>query len=73
MRVFVINQRNQPLMPCSPRKAKILLRQGKAKVKTVKPFTIQLLQATGETKQDITLGVDSGYLNIKNFLKELGS
>ena len=30
--VYVLNQRGEPLMPCSPRKAKVLLKQGKAKV-----------------------------------------
>jgi N6-L-threonylcarbamoyladenine synthase len=58
--VYVINQRKQPLMPCSPRKARVLLRDGKAKVVNRTPFTIQLLYATGETKQNITLGVDAG-------------
>ena len=47
-------------MPTTPRKARILLKQGNAKVIKKEPFTIQLLTATGETKQDITLGVDSG-------------
>lgn len=51
-------------MPTTPSKARKLLKEGKAKVLAVKPFTIQLLIATGETKQDITLGIDSGYLNI---------
>lgn len=51
-------------MPTTPRKARKLLKDGKAEVITVKPFTIKLLTATGETKQDITLGIDSGYLNI---------
>lgn len=60
MSVFVINQRNEPLMPCNPRKAKLLLKQGKARVIKRTAFTIQLLQATGETKQEITLGVDTG-------------
>lgn len=60
MRVFVINQRKEPLMPTTPCKARKLLKQGKAKVVKREPFTIQLLYATGETKQDITLGVDAG-------------
>ncbi len=64
MRVYVINQRKEPLMPTTPRKARVLLKQGKAKVINTKPFTIQLLYATGETKQPVTLGIDSGYLNI---------
>ena len=51
-------------MPTSPRKAKKLLKEGKAKVVKRTPFTIQLKYATGETKQEITLGVDSGYKNI---------
>jgi hypothetical protein len=51
-------------MPTTPRKARKLLKEGKAIVLMVKPFTIQLLIATGESKQDITLGIDSGYLNI---------
>lgn len=64
MSVYVINQRKEPLMPTTPRKARVLLKQGKAKVVEAKPFTIQLLYATGETKQLVTLGIDSGYLNI---------
>ncbi len=58
--VFVRNQRGEPLMPTTPQKAKKLLKQGKARVAGVDPFVIQLLYATGETKQDITLGVDAG-------------
>ena len=60
MRVFVINQRQEPLMPCSPRKARMLLKEGKAKVAKRTPFTIQLTIATGETKQEITIGIDAG-------------
>ena len=59
--VYVLNKRGEPLMPCSPRKAKVLLKQGKAKVVKRCPFTIQLISATGETKQEITLGIDTGY------------
>ena len=64
MRVFVINQRKEPLMPCNPRKARLLLKQGKARVVKRTPFTIQLTIATGESKQDISLGVDAGYKHI---------
>lgn len=64
MRVFVINLRNEPLMPTTPQKARKLLKQNKAKVITVKPFTIQLLYATGETKQPCTLGLDSSYQKV---------
>ena len=47
-------------MPCSPAKARHLLKAGKAVVKRRTPFTIQLRIATGETKQNVTLGVDAG-------------
>ena len=43
--------RGQPLMPCSPAKARHLLKANKATVKRRTPFTIQLSIATGETKQ----------------------
>ena len=51
-------------MPCSPAKARLLLKEKKAIVKRRTPFTIQLTIATGEAKQPITLGVDSGYKHI---------
>lgn len=62
--VYVLNLRGNPLMPCRHKKAKQLLKGGKAKVVKRFPFTIQLLIATGETKQEVTLGVDTGYKNI---------
>jgi len=64
LRVPVLNMRGKPLMPTTPAKARHLLEQGKAKVVSRKPFTIQLKYATGETKQPITLGLDSGYKTI---------
>ena len=47
-------------MPCSPAKARLLLKEEKAEVKRRTPFTIQLTQATGETVQSVTLGVKAG-------------
>ena len=64
MRVHVLNMRGKPLMPCSPAKARHLLKAGKAKVVRRMPFTIQLTIATGETKQEISLGVDVGYRHV---------
>ena len=64
MKVFVLNMRGEPLMPCSPRKARILLRDGKAKIFGYEPFTIQLLTATGETAQEVHVGVDTGAKHI---------
>jgi len=63
--VYVLSMRGSPLMPTTPRKARILLKKEKAKVVKRTPFTIQLKNyATGENKQPITLGVDSGYSEI---------
>lgn len=64
MRVFVKNQREQNLMPCSQRKARLLLKQNKAKIYCYNPFTIQLLYSTGETIQKCNLGIDSGAKHI---------
>jgi hypothetical protein len=62
--VYVISINNEPLMPTNNSKARILLKNKKAKVKTTKPFTIQLLYVTTTYTQPITLGIDSGYQNI---------
>ena len=64
LRVYVLNMRGEPLMPTTPCKARKLIEQGKAQVVQRTPFTIQLLYATGESKQDITLGIDPGYFYI---------
>jgi hypothetical protein len=60
MRVFVVNMRGEPLMPCSNQKARKLLKLGKAKIFRYNPFTIQLLYATGETVQECRVGIDTG-------------
>lgn len=51
-------------MPTTPINTRILLKKGKAGVAHRVLFTIQLNNATGETKQLITLGIDAGYSNI---------
>ena len=59
--VYVLNVNGQPLMPTDRHgKVKHLLKEGKAKVVKRCPFTIQLLYATDNYKQDITLGIDAG-------------
>lgn len=64
MRVFIKNMRGQALMPCTQRKARILLKQKKAKIIGYIPFTIQLTYATGEAKQEVTVGIDEGARHI---------
>ncbi len=58
--VYVLNRHSQPLMPCQPRKARLLLKAGKAKVLRMVPFTIQLLYGSSGYKQEVMLGVDAG-------------
>jgi len=62
--VCVLNKHGKPLMPCHPAKARILLKEKKATVVKRTPFTIQLLYGSSGYKQDITLGIDSGYSHI---------
>ena len=37
---YVLNNQGRPLMPCSPRKARILLKKGKANVVRTNPFFV---------------------------------
>jgi len=62
MLVHVLNKDGKALMPCHPAKARILLREGKAKpVKgKIGYFTIQLLYGSSGYKQDIVVGIDTG-------------
>jgi hypothetical protein len=62
--VYVLNCHGQPLMPCQPRKARLLLKQGKAKVVKITPCTIQLLYGSSGYKQAVSLGVDAGSQHI---------
>lgn len=60
MLVYVLNQNGKPLMPCKPSRARKLLKENKAKIIKIEPFTIQLLHGSSGYKQEITLGVDAG-------------
>lgn len=58
--VYVISQKGKPLMPCSNLIARLLLKQGKAKVNKCEPFTIKLTYEATNYTQGLTLGVDTG-------------
>ncbi len=62
--VYVISKENKPLMPCTNVIARLLLKQGRAKVKRKCPFTIKLLYDSTEYTQDLTLGVDTGSAHV---------
>src|SRR2546430_17300811 len=58
--VYIVNCHGEPLMPCHPRKARLLLKEGKAKVVKMVPFTLQLLYGSSGYKQAVSLGIDAG-------------
>ncbi len=60
MKVFIRNHDGAPLMPCTPAKARKLLRAGTASVVARSPFTIQLgWQCEGQV-QEVVVGIDKG-------------
>ena len=64
MYVYVINKHGQPVMPCRPRMARVLLQEGKAAVVKQVPFTIRLLYGSSGYKQPVSLGMDAGSRHI---------
>lgn len=65
MTVYVRNKNGRPLMPtkrCGH--VRLLLKQGKARVITTRPFTIQLAYETGNVTQPLYVGIDPGRTNI---------
>ena len=60
MFVYVLNRLGEPLIPCKQTVARLLLKDGKAKVKKRIPFTIKLVEDSTEFKQPIVAGMDTG-------------
>ncbi|MGD0039971.1 MAG: RNA-guided endonuclease IscB [Isosphaeraceae bacterium] len=60
MLVYFLNYHGKPLMPCSPARARHLLKDGKAKVVRRDPFTIKLLFGSSGYTQDVVAGMDTG-------------
>src|SRR5215471_3748836 len=60
--VFVLDRHKQPLMPCSEKRARLLLEQQRAVVHRLVPFTIRLRDRSVEesTLQPVALKVDPG-------------
>jgi hypothetical protein len=63
-KVLVVNKFGKPLMPTTPRKARVLLESGRAKIYARRPFTIQLLYGCRGYTQPVTLGIDAGYQTV---------
>ncbi|ANB02994.1 RNA-guided endonuclease IscB [Ectothiorhodospira sp. BSL-9] len=62
MAVLVLDRRKKPLMPCSEKRARLLLERGRAVVHKMRPFTIRLKDRTAEasTLQPVRIKIDPG-------------
>jgi 5-methylcytosine-specific restriction endonuclease McrA len=62
MAVFVLDRRKKPLMPCSEKRARLLLKRGRARVHRLVPFTIRLVDRSLEdcALQPVRLKLDPG-------------
>lgn len=60
MSVFVLDKKKAPLMPCTEKRARLLLKRGRAVVVRVYPFTIRLKDRVGGEIQSLRLGIDPG-------------
>ncbi|HEY3992783.1 MAG TPA: RNA-guided endonuclease IscB [Ktedonobacteraceae bacterium] len=60
--VFVLDKQKKPLMPCTPKRARLLLTQKRAVVHQLSPFTIRLKDREVATSvvQPVVLKVDPG-------------
>jgi RRXRR protein len=60
--VFVLDKQKKPLMPCTPKRARLLLTRGRAVVHRVKPFVIRLRDRRQEESilQEGRLKLDPG-------------
>ncbi len=60
MSVFVLDKQKRPLMPCSEKRARLLLQRGRAVVHKRYPFTIRLKDRVGGETQPLRLSLDPG-------------
>ena len=62
MAVFVLDRRKKPLMPCSEKRARIMLERGRARIHRMMPFTIRLVDRLQENSilQPLRLKLDPG-------------
>jgi 5-methylcytosine-specific restriction endonuclease McrA len=58
--VFVLDKRKRPLMPCSEKRARMLLTRGRAVVHRRYPFTIRLNDRIGGEVQPVRVKIDPG-------------
>jgi len=58
--VFVLDKHKHPLMPCSEKRARLLLERGRAVVHRRHPFTVRLKDRVGGAVQPLRLKFDPG-------------
>lgn len=60
--VFVLDRRKRPLMPCTEKRARLLLARGRARVHKLIPFTIRLTDRdlAGSVVQPVAVKLDPG-------------
>lgn len=62
--VYVLDISGKPLMPTTPKNARKLLKDNKAKVVKRQPFVIQLSIIISNTSKSLKLGIDTGFQNL---------
>ena len=60
MAVFVLDKQKRPLMPCSEKRARLLLQRGRAVVVRLAPFTLRLKDRVGGDVQPVRIKLDPG-------------
>ena len=60
MAVFVLDKKKKPLMPCSEKRARLLLERKKAVVHRIAPFTIRLKDRVGGDTQPVRIKIAPG-------------
>ena len=67
-RVFVVDANKTPLMPCLPNRARQLLKERKASVLKLYPFTIILKQREGGEVQKVEMNLNNRILKTVSYL-----
>ena len=62
MAVFVLDRNHQPLMPCTEKRAGLLLDRGRARIHKIEPYTIRLIDRTVAdcVLQPLAIRIDPG-------------
>lgn len=59
-KVFVIDAEGKPCLPCHPARARKLLKERKAVLHSVEPFTVKLNRTIDNPVGELTVGIDDG-------------